>query len=520
MTSVIQRGSIKNVHVSLFLIENSDSKNVLYIIHDNYKLTTKAIPAVQEVKKVPEAIEIPKENFPSYDDLAPNPVFYFNKLGYITFSNPKALELNDPSEHHKNVNSLFLDCDLGDMTTTIQNYPSKEKEVIVRTVMKSMRGFIPGYARMSDFSELDKTKSYRLEYLISEDMQLVDKPLEEAMERLERSNKKATEVIELHNETYTGDFDLSNIITVSPNYKKVINQIIQVADTTTTVLITGETGTGKELLANLLFRMSDRQDNLMVKVNCAALPKELIESILFGHEKGSFTGADRLQIGKFELAHGGTLFLDEIGELPLDLQAKLLRALQEGEIERIGNPKAISVDVRVIIATNRNLEKMVAEGTFRSDLYYRICVFPIYNLPLRERKEDIIPLANYFLNKSNKRSGRTVQFIRKKDSQMLQQYNFPGNVRELENIIERSVVSSKTEAANLEFLKEYFDNKIETEHSYNLDDLVINHIKQVLKLKKGKVTGHNSASELLGIPGKTLASKLKKYNINPNQYRL
>ncbi len=500
-------------------MDSQEGKTVLYIIHDR-ALANPILPkeSLTDINCSTSETNDIKETF-IYDDLAPNPVFYFNGQGNITYSNSKGLIYNDPEENHKNVNTLFLDCDLGDMSTTISEYPSKDKEVLVRTVMKSKLGFVPGYARMSNFSHLDNDRSFRLEYLISEDMQLIDKPLEEAMERLDRGAKKVDDVIEIHNDAMLGNFDLSDIITISPNYKKVINQVIQVADTNTTVLITGETGTGKELLANLLFKMSDRQDKIMVKVNCAALPKELIESILFGHEKGSFTGADRRQIGKFELAHGGTIFLDEIGEMPLDLQAKLLRALQEGEIERIGNPEAIPVNVRLILATNRDLEQMVKEGTFRSDLYYRICVFPVYNLPLRDRKEDIMPLANYFLKKSNKRSGRSVQFIRKKDSQLLQQYNFPGNVRELENIIERAVVSSSTEAANLEFLKAYFSKNTNTENSYNLDDVVINHIQRVLKLKNGKVTGRNSASELLGIPGKTLASKLKKFNINPNLYK-
>jgi transcriptional regulator with GAF, ATPase, and Fis domain len=259
----------------------------------------------------------------------------------------------------------------------------------------------------------------------------------------------------------------------------------------------------------------------MVKVNCASIPHNLIESSLFGHEKGSFTGADSKKIGKFELAHGGTIFLDEIGEMPLDLQPKLLRVLQEGEIERIGNPQPIKVDVRVIAATNRNLERFSKEGKFRADLYYRLNVFPIYNIPLRDRAEDIPLLITHFLEKSNKKIGRNVRTLKNRDVAVLSKYGYPGNVRELENIIMRSVILSKGEEANLDFFYQSNTDQSngESKPFFSFDELIMNHLKQALELADGKVTGDDSAAEMLGINGKTLASKLRKYGIDPRDFK-
>lgn len=234
----------------------------------------------------------------------------------------------------------------------------------------------------------------------------------------------------------------TNIISKSPRYKKVLRQVSQVADTDATVLITGETGTGKELLAQAIHSLSNRANKPMVKVNCGALPENLIESELFGHEKGAFTGAYQRKQGRFEMAHRGTLFLDEIGELPLELQAKLLRVLQEGEFERLGGTETHKVDVRLITATNRNLEEMVEKGKFREDLFYRINVFPIYNLPLRERKEDIPPLIRHFIEKYNNKLGRQITEVPQSVIDDLTGYDYPGNVRELENLIERAVILS------------------------------------------------------------------------------
>lgn len=241
----------------------------------------------------------------------------------------------------------------------------------------------------------------------------------------------------------------SGIISKNRKYRKVLRQVEQVADTQATVLIEGETGTGKELLANAIHQLSGRRKAPFIKINCAAIPEHLAGSELFGHEKGAFTGAFHRKIGRFELADGGTLLLDEIGELPIHLQSKLLRVLQEGEFERLGGNKTIKVDVRLIAATNRNLKKMIDEGKFREDLYFRLSVFPIHNLPLRERKDDIPLLVKFFIEKFNQKMGRKVKEISGEDLKVLMDYNFPGNIRELENIIERAIILSKGEALNL-----------------------------------------------------------------------
>lgn len=239
------------------------------------------------------------------------------------------------------------------------------------------------------------------------------------------------------------------IISKDRKYRKVLKAVEQVADTQATVLIEGETGTGKELLANAIHHLSSRRTLPFIKVNCAAIPEHLAGSELFGHEKGAFTGAFQRKIGRFELANGGTLLLDEVGELPLHLQPKILRVLQEGEFERLGGNKTIKTDVRLIAATNRDLKKMIAEGTFREDLYFRLNVFPIYNIPLRERKDDIPLLVKFFIQKYNQKTGRKVTHVSSEDMEVLMKYNFPGNIRELENIIERAIILSKGEELNL-----------------------------------------------------------------------
>ena len=270
----------------------------------------------------------------------------------------------------------------------------------------------------------------------------------EEIERLQKEtqaeNVRLKEEIDL-------EFNFSNIISRDPNYKKVLRQVEQVADTDATVLILGETGTGKELLARAIHKLSTRYEKPLIKINCGSLPENLIESELFGHEKGSFTGAYKQKIGKFERAHTGTVFLDEIGELPLDLQTKLLRVLQEGEIERVGGTELIKIDVRIIAATNRNLEQQVIEGKFREDLFYRLNVFPIRNIPLRERREDIPILIKYFAEKYSKRINKPIKEISQVGLNKLMTYNFLGNVRELENLVERAVILTNSNVLTFDF---------------------------------------------------------------------
>lgn len=313
------------------------------------------------------------------------------------------------------------------------------------------------------------------------------------------------------------NYNHTEIIGQSEGIQNVFYLIEQVAPSDSTVLILGETGTGKELIARSIHNLSPRREKLMIKLNCAALPANLVESELFGHEKGSFTGATERRIGKFELAHNGTLFLDEIGELSLELQVKLLRALQEKEIERIGGREVIKTNVRIIAATNRNLAKEVANGNFRSDLYYRLNVFPITVPPLRERREDITALAVHFINRFAKKTGKEVKTLTRNVSALLMAYPWPGNIRELEHLIERSVLLSKGPA-----IKEIHLPKIDRlDTGEGVQELSVktifenerDHILSTLKMCRGKISGTGGAAEILGIPATTLNSKIKKFKI-------
>jgi transcriptional regulator with GAF, ATPase, and Fis domain len=328
--------------------------------------------------------------------------------------------------------------------------------------------------------------------------------------------KTLTKYLEQEKNYLLDEINLTNniqeIIGNSQQINYALNKVKQVAPLDATVLILGETGTGKELIAKAIHNLSSRKENAFITVNCAALPAQLIESELFGHEKGSFTGALEKRIGKFEVANGGTIFLDEIGELPLEIQAKLLRVLQEKEFERLGGKSTVRSDVRIVAATNRELEKEVERGKFRSDLFFRLNVFPILVPPLRERKDDIPLLVKYFIDKYSKKIGKEHKSIKKSDLDMLLKYDWPGNIRELEHIIERAIIVS--EGSNLNFEKILGGNLKQTESDLqSFKTLVENekeHIINALKITNGKVTGENSAAQLLGINGKTLGSKMRK----------
>jgi transcriptional regulator with GAF, ATPase, and Fis domain len=310
--------------------------------------------------------------------------------------------------------------------------------------------------------------------------------------------------------------EIQGIIGQSALLKEAIEKIKIVAPTETSVLILGESGTGKERAANVIHELSAHHSHPIVVVNCAALPQSLIESELFGHEKGAFTGANTLRIGKFEQANNGTIFLDEIGELPLDSQVKLLRVLQEKEIQRLGGNKTIKINVRVVAATNKILEKEVAEGRFRLDLYYRLNVFPIQLPSLRERKEDIEMLATYFLKKYTAISRRNVNRISAKALEQLKNYNWPGNVRELEHLIERNVLLAKTneiEKFDLSSIAPIVSLEIGTDKIKSMEEMEKEHIMNALQMCNGKVSGIGGAAELLKLQPQTLYSKMKKLGI-------
>jgi len=310
------------------------------------------------------------------------------------------------------------------------------------------------------------------------------------------------------------------VLGTSAVLQRVLALAAKVAPTDSTVLIIGETGTGKELIARAIHKRSKRVERSFVSVNCAAIPSSLIMSELFGHEKGAFTGAVQRRLGRFELAEGGTLFLDEVGDLPLETQIALLRVLQEREFERVGGTEMLRCDVRVISATNRDLHSAIAAGSFRSDLFYRLNVFPITLPPLRERKEDIPILVNYFVNRYAQRAGKKIDTIRKKSIDALQEYSWPGNVRELQNVIERSLIIVDTNEFSVDknwFLHEFQSSsrvgpasRISTEQEK---------IESALAKTQGKVSGRQGAAAILGIPASTLESKIRTLRINKHAYK-
>ncbi|MHC0443110.1 sigma-54-dependent Fis family transcriptional regulator [Flavobacterium sp. 3-210] len=330
-------------------------------------------------------------------------------------------------------------------------------------------------------------------------------------------NQLEKENLYLQEEINSG-FSGGEIIGESSEMKKVFHMVNQVAPSDSTVLLLGETGTGKELIARAIHNASPRMSKLMVKVNCATLPANLIESELFGHERGSFTGAVEQRIGKFELANNGTLFLDEIGELPLELQVKLLRVLQEKEIERIGGKATINVDVRIIAATNRDLEKMMEEGTFRRDLFYRLNIFPINLPPLRNRREDIPSLAMHFIERFSKKMRKQITGLSHNVLNQLMQYSWPGNIRELEHLIERSVLLSHTDTIKeilLPVQKNTMTDASDAEEFSvkTIDENEREYILKVIKYVNGKIAGAGGAAQLLGVPPSTLTSKMKRLGI-------
>jgi transcriptional regulator with GAF, ATPase, and Fis domain len=322
-------------------------------------------------------------------------------------------------------------------------------------------------------------------------------------DRLEQENVFLQQEVKLEHQH-------GEIIGSSTAIGKVLNKGEQVAKTDSTVLILGETGTGKELLARAIHSMSNRKARSMVKINCAALPSTLIESELFGREKGAYTGAMTKQMGRFEVADGSTIFLDEISELSLDLQAKLLRVLQEGQFERLGNPKTIEVDVRVIAATNRDLAEAVQKGTFRDDLYYRLNVFPITIPPLRERREDIPTLVWHFVPELSERMGKRIESVPKKTMEALQSYPWPGNVRELRNVIENAMIVTTGSVLQVEIPK--VAGQLNA-NSANLQEVERNHILAVLEMTGWRIRGKNGAAEILGLKPTTLESRMHKLDI-------
>src|SRR5712672_1978862 len=317
---------------------------------------------------------------------------------------------------------------------------------------------------------------------------------------------------------------LEKIIGTSAGLRSVLSRISKVAPSDSTVLITGETGTGKELVARAIHRRSDRASRAFVSVNCAAIPRDLIASELFGHEKGAFTGATQQRLRRFELANRGTIFLDEVGELPAETQIALLRVLQEHEFERVGGTRRIRADVRVIAATNRDLQAAISAGSFRSDLFYRLHVFPIEIPPLRERGEDIPLLLEYFIDRYARKAGKNIKRVNKKTLELLQSYPWPGNIRELQNVIERSVIVCET--TNFSVDESWLSQKLperKAENQLYLSEKVAAQEREIIEAAlrecQGRVFGASGAAAKLGIARSTLESKIQSLKINKNRFR-
>jgi formate hydrogenlyase transcriptional activator len=328
--------------------------------------------------------------------------------------------------------------------------------------------------------------------------------------RLEEENVYLQE--EVRTEAAFGD-----VVGESPAILGVLASVRKVAKTDSTVLVTGETGTGKELIVRAIHDLSRRKDKLLVKVNCAALPAGVIESELFGHERGAFTGALMRKTGRFELAHRGTLFLDEIGDLPLELQAKLLRVLQDGEFERVGGTQTLKVDVRLIAATNRDLERAVAEERFRADLYYRLNVFPIAIPPLRKRSQDVPRLARHFAMLYASKMGKKVGPLGADVLDRLTAYSWPGNVRELQNVIERAVIvcsNGRFEAGDFATTSVAPAAASAKPPSRSLEDVERQHIVSVLEQTGWRISGERGAAKILGLKRTTLEARIKKLEIS------
>lgn len=341
--------------------------------------------------------------------------------------------------------------------------------------------------------------------------------LENAFEEIKRLKDRLQDENLVLREEIDHAFMFDDIVGSSPVLQSVLSSIVKVAPTDTTVLVSGETGTGKELIARAIHKRSRRCDQAFVSINCAAIPPSLIASELFGHEKGAFTGAVQQRRGRFELAHSGTIFLDEIGEVPVETQLALLRVLQERQFERIGGSRAIPVDVRIIAATNRDLSAAVAEGTFRSDLFYRLNVFPIQVPPLRRRKEDIPLLVEYFVKKFAEKMAKRINRIEKRTLELCQAYDWPGNIRELQNIVERSMILCMGDVFAIDEAWLSIERPSGTDLSGPLTQTLQDQEKQLIEAAlaetRGKVAGANGAAAKLGIPPSTLESKIKQLRI-------
>jgi transcriptional regulator with GAF, ATPase, and Fis domain len=510
--------------------------NVYLVNH--HKVIQCNIRDITERKKAEEKIE----HLASFPDLNPNPVIETDLKEQVIFYNAATMkilkELNVPEEVR-----LFLPRDLNEMIKKLEQgkdrqYFAREVEINDRVFIESL--FLSAKMKVVRIYAQEITKRKRAEVALQKAYGELDLKVKERTEELSTANKQLTQEIderkkaekslwtalseiktmkdqlEAENIYFRQENKMKhrfeNILGQSDGLKYVLYRAEQVAPANTTVLILGETGTGKELIAAAIHNMSPRKDQPLITVNCAALPANLIESELFGREKGAFTGADTRRVGRFEVAHGSTLCLDEIGELPLEVQAKLLRVIQHNEFERLGSSQTVKVDIRLVATTNRNLEEEVRKGRFRQDLYYRLNVFPITVPPLRQRKDDIPVLVEHFIDKFNKKTGKRIETVSKDTLNTLREYDWPGNVRELESIIERAVILCPGPVLQLA-------DKLETSPPLissalrTLEETERSQILKILSETKWRIEGKDGAAAILGIHPSTLRARMRKDGI-------
>lgn len=517
----------------------------------------------EELRQAHEALEKSRNAFAELYDFAPAGYFSFDRQGLVRNVNlpgaqllgierqrllgkPMSLWIADPdgrelfSKHCEEVLERKEDdcCEIwlqrsdGIMFLARMRSIAKEPEEGTHGDIRSMIVDVTEQAQLrtalqNAHNQLEQKVEERTRELLLANERLVQeivvrKDTEESlrlafMEIKELKDRLLAENIYLQHEA-ARKFNFGEIIGQSSAISQVFDKIEQIAPQNTTVLLQGETGCGKGVVARAIHARSLRKDRPMVTINCTALPVNLIESELFGREKGAFTGASARQMGRFELADGGTIFLDEIGEMPMDLQCKLLRVIQDGEFERLGSPRTIKVDVRIIAASNRNLEEEIKNGSFRQDLYYRLNVFPITIPPLRARKEDIRLLVDFFVAKFNKKIGRRIETIPKEALEALENYDWPGNVRELESVIERATIIST--GPSLRVL-DHFNASLKANEPAGSDvkalaELEHDHILQVLRKTNWRVEGKNGAAAILDINPSTLRARMRKLGIQRN----
>jgi formate hydrogenlyase transcriptional activator len=467
-------------------------------------------------KKADVALHLSEQRFRALFEFSPNAILTIDESGDITAANSQVENFFGYSR----AELLGQPVEILTPERFRQNHPAHRRDYDAKPHVRQMGAGLELYGRRKNGSEfpvdimLGPVDTEEGRAVISVIRDISDKKrMEEALKRAELENRYLEE--ELNTEHRFDD-----IIGESVGLRRVLKEVEDIAATDVTVLIQGETGTGKDVIARAIHQLSLRRKRTLVKLNCAAIPTGLLESELFGHEKGAYTGAISQKIGRLELAHQGTLFLDEVGDLPPEVQPKLLRALQEKEFERLGSTKTIRVDVRLIAATNRDLSQMVANREFRSDLYYRLRVFPVFMPPLRDRREDIPLLVRYFVDKHAHRLDRHIEMIPPEAMEALTQWHWPGNIRELENFIERAVILSKGPSlrAPLGELEMAEEDEVSSVSDPNLESAEREHILRVLREAKGMIGGPTGAATRLGLKRTTLNSKLKKLRIRREDY--